>query len=157
MGCHSAHHWLVAGGKYLSRFSTNRADTSTASNSCNASAAFGGGAADTKSLPFYVYGNNADALYAGDHNGSVHRFTGVFNGMPVEETTGVWSIAVNAGAILTSLIFDSVSGNIFVGDHTGRLSFIQELASTVGGTTLCPPVPLPQHRQPSRGRRRRHC
>jgi hypothetical protein len=49
-------------------------------------------------------------------------------------------MAVNA-AILTSPIFDSISGNIYVGDSTGRLSFIQEVGSTVGGATPCSPLP----------------
>jgi hypothetical protein len=115
--------------------------TCTVGNSCIASIPFSGGAADTKSSPFYVYGNNADVLYAGDDKGSVHKFTGVFNGTPAEVTTGGWPIAVNAGAILTSPIFDSVSGNIFVGDSSGRLSFIQEVGSTVGGVTPCSPFP----------------
>jgi hypothetical protein len=101
--------------------------------SCLSSIAFSGAAADTKSSPFYVYGNNADVLYAGDDNGSVHKFTGVFNGTPAEVTTAPWPVPVNvAGTILTSPIFDSVSGNIFVGDSTGRLSYIREVGSTVG-------------------------
>jgi hypothetical protein len=111
------------------------ADWSTcmAPNSCIASIPFSGGAADTKSSPFYVYGNNADVLYVGDDTGNVHKFTGVFNGTPAEVViTGLWPMPVNAGAILTSPIFDSVSGNIFVGDSTGRLSYIREVGSTVG-------------------------
>jgi hypothetical protein len=107
--------------------------TCIAGNSCIASIPFSGGAPDTKSSPFYVYGNNADVLYVGDDNGSVHKFTGVFNGTPAEVTTAPWPIPVNvAGTILTSPIFDSVSGNIFVGDSTGRLSYIREVGSTVG-------------------------
>jgi hypothetical protein len=109
--------------------------------SCLSSIAFSGAPSDTKSSPFYVYGNNADVLYVGDNNGNVHKFIGVFNGTPAEVTTGGWPIAVNAGAILTSPIFDSVSGNIFVGDSTGRLSFIQEVGSVVGGATPCSPLP----------------
>jgi hypothetical protein len=110
--------------------------------SCLSSIPFSGPAADTKSSPFYVYGNNADVLYVGDDNGSVHKFTGVFNGTPAEVViTGVWPMPVNAGAILTSPIFDSISGNIYVGDSTGRLSFIQEVGSTVGGVTPCSPLP----------------
>jgi hypothetical protein len=114
--------------------------TCMAGKSCIASIVFSA-AADTKSSPFYVYGNNVDILYAGDDNGNVHKFTGVFNGMPAEVTTGGWPMAVNPTAILTSPIFDSISGNIFVGDSTGRLSFIQEVGSTVGGATPCSPLP----------------
>jgi hypothetical protein len=70
----------------------------------------------------------------------VHKFTGVFLGAPTEVLTS-WPITVNAGATLTSPIYDGVSGNIFVGDSTGRLSFIQEAGSTVGGATPCSPLP----------------
>jgi hypothetical protein len=117
--------------------------TCTLGNSCIASIAFSGAAADTKSSPFYVYGNNADILYVGDDTGSVHKFTGVFNGTPAEVTTAPWPIAVNAGAILTSPIFDSISGNIFVGDSTGLLSYIREVGSTVGTACTLPCLGTP--------------
>jgi len=117
--------------------------TCTAGNSCIASIPFSGGAADTKSSPFCVYGNNADVLYVGDDNGSVHKFTGVFNGTPAEVTTAPWPITVNTGAVLTSPIFDSVSGNIFVGDSTGLLSYIREVGSTVGTACTLPCLGTP--------------
>jgi hypothetical protein len=107
--------------------------TCTAGNSCMASIPFSGAPTDTRSSVFYNYA--ADVLYAGDDNGSVHKFTGVFLGTPTE-VGAPWPIVVNAGAILTSPIFDSLSGNIFVGDSTGRLSYIREITSTVG-TPLC--------------------
>ena len=103
--------------------------TCTAGNSCIASIALNGGAQDTISAPFYVY--NADVLYVGDNNGKVHKFTGVFNGTPAEVTTA-WPVTINAGARLTSPVYDGVSGNIYVGDSTGRLSLIREIGSTVG-------------------------
>ncbi|MBZ5698202.1 MAG: hypothetical protein LAN18_06600 [Acidobacteriia bacterium] len=109
--------------------------TCTGGNSCMASIAFNGGAQDTKSAPFYNY--PADILYVGDNNGKVHKFTGVFNGTPTEVTSG-WPMTVNSGTTLTSPIYDSVSGNIFVGDNTGRLSFIREAGSTAG---TCTPLP----------------
>src|SRR5260370_1108866 len=87
--------------------------------SCMSSIAFSGGpATDTKSSPFYVYANNADILYAGDNSGRVHKFTGVFFGTPAE-AGAPWPITVDAGAVLTSPIYDSGSGNIFVGDSMG--------------------------------------
>jgi len=108
--------------------------TCTAGNSCIASIAFSGApATDTRSSAFYDYA--ADVLYAGDDSGRVHKFTGVFLGTPAEVLVN-WPILVNAGAILTSPIFDSLSGNIFVADSTGRLSYIREVTSTVG-TPLC--------------------
>jgi hypothetical protein len=111
-----------------------------AANSCLSSIAFSGAAAiDTKSSPFYVYTNNADILYVGDNSGRVHKFTGVFSGTPAE-AGAPWPITVNAtpGTILTSPIYDGGSGNIFVGDSTGRLSFIRETGSTAG---TCTPQP----------------
>jgi hypothetical protein len=102
-----------------------------AANSCMSSIAFNGGATstDTRSSPFYNY--NTDVLYVGDNNGKIHKFTGVFNGTPAEVTSG-WPITVNAGTILTGPVYDGVSGNIFVGDSTGRLSFLREVGSAVG-------------------------
>ncbi len=108
-----------------------------AANSCMSSIAFTGGFADTKSSPFYVYTNNADVLYAGDNNGRVHKFTGVFNGTPAEVISG-WPKTINGATILTSPVYDSVSGNIFVGDSTGLLSMIRETGSTAG---TCTPLP----------------
>jgi hypothetical protein len=101
-----------------------------AGNSCISSIAFSGAAAtDTRSAPFYNYAT--DTLYAGDDSGRVHKFTGVFLGTPAE-TGAPWPITVNAGATLTSPIYDSVSGNVFVGDSTGRLSYIREVGSGIG-------------------------
>jgi hypothetical protein len=107
----------------------NWASNCPAANSCISSIAFNGAAQNTRSSPFYNY--NADVLYVGDNNGLVHKFTGVFNGTPAEITSG-WPITVNSGTILTGPVYDGVSGNIFVGDSTGRLSFLREVGSSVG-------------------------
>jgi len=109
-----------------------------AANSCISPIAFNGGFQDTGSAPFYNYAT--DVLYVGDNSGRVHKFTGVFLGAPAEVLVS-WPITVNAGAALTGPIYDGVSGNIFVGDSTGRLSFIQEVGSTAGGATPCSPFP----------------
>lgn len=90
---------------------------------------------DTNSSAFYNY--STDTIYVGDDKGQMHKFTGVFLGTPAEVTTS-FPIAVNAGSILTSPVYDSVSGNIFVGDSTGRLSFIREVGSTVGAACTMP-------------------
>jgi hypothetical protein len=112
-----------------------------AANSCIRSIPFSGSPApvDTKSAPFYVYRAN-DVLYVGDDNSHMHKFTGVFFGTPAEVTTAPWPIQVNPtlGKILTGPVYDSVSGNIFVGDSTGLLSFIRETGSTAG---TCTPQP----------------
>ncbi len=114
----------------------------TAGNSCISSLAFSGGFDDTNSSPFYNY--VTDTLYVGDIDGNLHKFTGVFGDSSVltEVTTG-WPIAVNTGANLTSPVYDSVSGNIYVGDSTGRLSFIREVGSSVGTCTPAPCLNTP--------------
>ena len=78
-----------------------------------------------------LYNYTTDELYVGDDNGVLHKFTGVFVGTPAEVTTG-WPITVNTGAILTGPVLDTVSHNIFVADHNGRLSFVKEVGSTTG-------------------------
>ncbi len=113
----------------------------TAGNSCLFTLSFSGGAQDTGSSPFVDYLN--DALYVGDDAGSLHKFTGVFNGTPVEVAAG-WPIAVSTGK-LTSPVFDEVSGNIYVADNippsASSLFYVQDTASTVGtcavGTPPC--------------------
>ena len=47
-------------------------------------------------------------------------------------TTGNWPITVQLSTILTSPTLDSVSGNIFTEDSSGRLSYVLETFSTVG-------------------------
>jgi len=84
---------------------------------------------DSISAPFVDYAN--DVIYVGDNKGSLHKFTGVFNGTPAEVTAG-WPIVVNLNRGLSSPAYDSVSGNVFVGDATGRLSYVRETTSTVG-------------------------
>jgi hypothetical protein len=101
-----------------------------AANSCIVNITYNGARPDTVSAPFYNYGT--DELYVGDDNGVLHKFTGVFLGTPGEVTTGGWPVTVNAAAILTSPVLDFISKNIFVGDNTGRLSFVREVGSTVG-------------------------
>lgn len=108
------------------------ADGCPVGSSCIKSIPFQGGATaqDTNSAPFYDF--NTDTLYVGDNIGRIHKFTGVFLGIPAEVTTAPWPLLVNSGAILSSPVFDGVSGNLFVGDNSGRLSFIKEVGSTVG-------------------------
>jgi hypothetical protein len=90
----------------------------------------------TLSSPFIDYGN--DIAYVGDDSGSLHKFTPVFGGTPAEVTTGGWPITVSTSAspILTGPTADSNSGNIFVGDGSGVLWFVQTIA---GGNCESPP------------------
>jgi hypothetical protein len=105
--------------------------TCAAGNSCIVNITFNGAQPDTNSAPFYDY--SLDVLYVGDDKGVLHKFTPVLTGVPAEVVDGSWPITVNAGAILSSPVFDAGSGNIFVGDSTGVLSYVQDVNSTNGG------------------------
>lgn len=85
----------------------------------------------TQSALFVDYRN--DVAYVGDDAGVLHKITGIFNGTPAELTTSGWPIHVTAAAAaLTGPTFDSTTGNIFVADGSGNLSYVRELGSTVG-------------------------
>lgn len=72
-----------------------------------------GAANDTLSSPFYDYFN--DALYVGDDKGSLHKFQPVFTtGTPAEVITG-WPVLLATGLKLSSPVYDSVTGRVFVG------------------------------------------
>ena len=121
-----------------------------ATNSCIVNIVFNGAQPDTGSAPFYNYAT--DELYVGDDNGVLHKFTGVFLGTPAEVgAAGGWPITVNAAAILTGPVFDSTSKNIFVADHTGRLSFVKEVGSATGACAAGSPPCLGSVNQPLTG------
>jgi len=117
---------------------------------CMTTLIFSGGtsASDGNSAPFYDY--DTDALYVGDDNGSLHKFTPVFNGTggnnPTEITTSGWPITVHSGTALSSPVYDlnsgtsTGSGNIFLGDASGQLSYVRETTSSstasLGGVCL---------------------
>jgi len=104
-----------------------------AGNSCIASIQFSTNTGDPRSAPYVDYAN--DVIYVGDIFGVLHKFTGVFNGTPAEVSTG-WPITVNSSRALTSPVYDSVSGNIFVGDSAGRLSYVRDANSAVGSCSV---------------------
>jgi hypothetical protein len=107
--------------------------TCNAGNSCIASIQFSTNTGDPRSAPYVDYAN--DVIYVGDIFGVLHKFTGVFNGTPAEVSTG-WPITVNSSRALTSPVYDSVSGNIFVGDSAGRLSYVRDANSAVGSCSV---------------------
>ena len=99
---------------------------------CMISVPFRGSPDDTTSSPFYVYaGAQADTLYVGDSGGKLHKFHPVFSGTPAEVTTSPWPITVDSGAALTSPVYDSGSGNVFVADGLGNLWYVRESNSSV--------------------------
>ncbi len=108
-----------------------------ANQSCMISLIFSGNPQSSNSPPFYNFTNNT--LYAGDDAGLIHRFNNVFSGAPVEVRSN-FPIMVDSGTKLTGPVYDSVSGNIFMGDSTGKLWYVRETASTVGAcATGSPP------------------
>src|SRR5262249_23073235 len=85
-----------------------------------------------------------DALYVGDNVSALHKFINVFGisgATPSEVTTSPWPFTINGVAQLNSPVLDGVSGNIFVNDLNGVLSYVRETFSTVGtcksGTPPC--------------------
>jgi hypothetical protein len=107
---------------------------------------------DTNSAPFYDFTTGSDTLYVGDDAGYLHQFTGVFAGATPAETVvttpAPWPVQV-ATANLSSPVFDSVSGNVFVTTSFrtaptvsgGRLAAVCATSSCTGvqngnGTTI---------------------
>src|SRR5208283_5153745 len=95
------------------------------SGPCMYAITFNGSPSDSISAPFYDY--NSDTIYVGDNAGRLHKFTGVFNGTPAEVTSSPWPVTVasstiscgsgtNACLTLSSPVYDSTSGKIFVGN-----------------------------------------
>ncbi len=82
---------------------------------CMTAIAFNGNPNDTNSAPFVDY--SADVVYVGDDVGRVHKFTGVFGGTPTEVTTSPWPVTVSSSNVLSSPIYDFLSGQIFVGSN----------------------------------------
>jgi hypothetical protein len=92
---------------------------------------------NTNSPPFYNYA--FDMLYVGDDKGVLYKFTGVFRGTPTKVTTGGWPITVHSGFKLTAPVYDQTSGNAYVADSDGVLSFVKDTASTVGACAVGSP------------------
>jgi hypothetical protein len=87
-------------------------------------------AADNTSAPYVDYTN--DALYVGDGVGNLYKFTGVFLGNPA--VASGWTTGANNGVSITNVslsspVFDSTSGLVFVTDFAGGFLF------SVKGTT----------------------
>jgi hypothetical protein len=81
---------------------------------------------DTYSAPFYDYYQANDVLYVGDDNGSLEKFTGVFNGAIAGPTT------INLGADrLASPVVDDGLGCVYVGDTAG---YVYRVNSGIAGS-----------------------
>ena len=92
---------------------------------------------DTTSSIFVDY--SSDAAFVGDDSGYLHKFSHVFHGtalnLPSEVKTGGWPVLVNPSAptALSSPVYDSVTGNVFVADNGGFLYRVN--SSTAAVTT----------------------
>jgi len=90
---------------------------------------------NTNSPPFYNYAT--DVLYVGDNGGRLWKVTGVFNGTPTIAASP-WNagVLVDSGFVLTGPVYDFGTGNIFVADSNGRLSFVPDSTGVLSGTNL---------------------
>src|SRR5580700_1292506 len=86
---------------------------------------------DTNSSIFYDY--PSDTAFVGDDSGYLHKFNPVFNGAPTEVGGGIWPVQVNPSAptALTSPVYDSVTGNVFVTDNGGFLYRVNSSTAAV--------------------------
>jgi len=99
---------------------------------CMTSIEFDGDANDTYSSPYYNYAT--DTLYVGDAAGKLHQFIHVFGGTssnpPSEVTSGGWPVTVSSGNGLTSPVYDSVTGNIFVANQSTTAGYLYSVPAT---------------------------
>jgi len=94
-----------------------------------------GGVSVTGASPFVDYGN--DVAYAGDDDGQLHKFTGVFQGTPAEVTTSPWPFKVAASTVtLTGPVYDSVSRKIFIGGTDGNLYCVTSAGVACGSLSV---------------------
>ena len=68
---------------------------------------------DSFSSPYVDY--YGDTIWLGANNGTLHEFTGVFNGTPAEVITGGFPATVSAGNALSSPVYDFDGAQVFVG------------------------------------------
>ncbi len=86
---------------------------------CSLTLTFGGTSAnDSASSVFCDYAT--DTIYVGDDAGQLHKFSGVFQGIPAEVTSS-WPVSVSSSP-LSAPVYDSSSGNVFVGDYLLNLT-----------------------------------
>jgi hypothetical protein len=104
---------------------------------CSYTLTLNGSPNDTWSSPYYDF--VTDTLYVGDSVGKLHKFTPVFYGALTEVTTA-WPVQLARGTTtdsnqLNGPVFDSTSGNVFVGtisDTKGSSGYLYSVKSTSG-------------------------
>lgn len=104
-------------------------------NFANGSDDTGDGNNISPSSPYYDYSN--DTMFVGDDDGNLHEFTNVFEGSAAEATTGGWPVPMvpsdaATGSYLASPVYDDTSGNVFVGDYSGRMYYVRLTGTSMG-------------------------
>jgi hypothetical protein len=116
--------WKAGAGTISAPVTPTTATASTWSTCTNCQMVLSMGShSSTNSAPFVDYYD--DAIYVGDDNGTLYKFNNAFLG---SSPAKAWSVTVDSGAKLTGPVYDGVSGNIFVADSKGCVSYV------VGGT-----------------------
>jgi hypothetical protein len=94
----------------------------TLNNAVDYAITMSGSVSVTRSSVFVDYGH--DVAYVGDDGGKLHKFYPVFSAAP-QEVTASWPVQLKHSTtnalILTGPVYDSVSGNVYVGDSAGYL------------------------------------
>jgi len=111
----------VTAGSPVTLTTTTASTYSACTAPCMLTLPFNGSPNDTNSSPYYDY--SGDAIYVGDDNGTVHKFTPIFNGgTPAEIITSPWPIALtnSAGTQTTSPVY-AINNGIYIG--TARTGF----------------------------------
>ena len=88
------------------------------------------GGTPTFSSPFVDY--SGDVLWAGDGNGRLHKFTGVFQGSPAEVIGGGFPATVEAGRKLSPPVF--AGNSVYVGSQSGGAGVGGKLHRVNAGT-----------------------
>ena len=109
--------WAAGGTLTGPKVLTSNSAYPTCTAPCMISIPFSGAVSDTNSSPYVDFGSKT--AYVGDDSGQMHKFTNVFSsGTPAEAGSG-WPVTLNTStdAALSSPVYDSASGNIFVSDY----------------------------------------
>jgi len=76
-----------------------------------------------------------DVIWVGDADGFLHKFTGVFFGTPAEVDDATFPVEVSNGNDLTSPVYDSSTGQVFVGSASagaGSGGMLHRVNATTG-------------------------
>ncbi|MGD0221696.1 MAG: hypothetical protein ABSF71_05120 [Terriglobia bacterium] len=104
---------------------------------CYTTIALYGTVADTTSAPYYDYGS--DTIWVGDGSGNLHKFINVFLGSTTPTESGTPFKSAVSTSPLTSPVYDSSTGLVFVGD-TGTATPFHSVCAVTGINAICATV-----------------